>query len=878
MEPDDLTGRVIAHYRILKCLGEGGMGVVYKAEDTKLKRVVALKFIRPEIGDRADAKTRFRREAQASAALNHPHIATIYEIGEAQDGQLYIAMEYLEGPTLRDKLHGGPLELSEGLELADQLAAGLQAAHELGIVHRDIKTANIIITRSGSAKIMDFGLARSGQGSQLTRTSAVVGTVSYMSPEQASGEPTDQRTDIWSFGVVLYEMFTGRNPFRADNDRAVLNAILTKKPVPLTVLRQDAPLELERIVGRCLEKKPERRYQRTADLKADLSRLNRAVSSRTLTASGTKLPQPGIGFIIKKHQRHILLSLGVAAVLALAGFLITPVRATVSRWLGFRTALGDVNLAVLPFDVIGGEEKDKAFSAGLIELLTNKLTQVERYQGTLHVVPAIEARQLDRPSPGKAWRMFRANRVITGSMQFIADEVVVTLNLVDSEKLRQLKSKDFKMSRTSLAALPEAVTDTVTRILDLEIQPQTRRAWASRGACNPDSSPLFIQAKGYLQRYEKENSVDIAIDLFKRAIDKDPNCALAFAGLGEALWYKYGLTFDKSLLDQAQQAAERALQLDKDLAEVHLILGILLRGKGRLDQSLQELELASQLDPGSEAVVRELGTVLEDLGKLDEAENTYQQAITLKPDSWSGYHYLGVFYLYRGRYVEAEKNFTRITELTPDNALGYNLLGTVYLQTGRYTRAIALFERSIGLDPTDSASSNLGTAYFYEKRYSDAAAMYAKAIALGANNEAIWGNLGDALRFVPVRRDEAKQAYLKAVDLAADKVSLNPKDGNLHKRMARYYSLLGERAKALTEIGLAQKLLENNTDVLETAVQVYELSGWRDKALEVLGQLAKLGSVDLIEVNPDLAGLRQDPRYGLVVGERKPAGQNGLKR
>jgi tetratricopeptide (TPR) repeat protein/tRNA A-37 threonylcarbamoyl transferase component Bud32/TolB-like protein len=878
MKPEDLTGRVIAHYKILTRLGEGGMGVVYQAEDTRLKRVVALKFIRPEIGDRPDAKTRFRREAQSSAALNHPHIATIHEIGETADGQLYIAMEYLDGPTLRDKLRDGPLELSEGLAWAEQMAAGLEAAHDLGIIHRDIKTANIIISRKESAKIMDFGLARSGQEAETTRTAAVMGTVSYMSPEQASGESFDQRSDIWSFGIVLYEMFAGRNPFRAENEQATLHAILTRKPVPLTVVRRDAPHELERIVAKCLEKKPEKRYQRTADLRADLGRLHRAVSSRTLTASGMKIPRPGLAYRFKKHKNRILFTLTALAVLILAGFLIRPVRGAVGRWLGFRMAPPEINLAVLPFDVIGGEDKDKAFSAGLIELLTNKLTQVERFQGTLRVVPAIEARQLERPSAGRVWQVFKANRAITGSIQFFEDEVIVTLNLVDTKTVRQLKSRDITMSRRSQGGLPAAVSNAAAQVLDLEIEPRTRQAWAARDACEPDAATFTIQARGYLQRFENEDSVNIAIGLFKRAIEMvDPSCASAYAGLGEAYVAKYGLTYDKGLIDAAQAAAEQALRLNKDLPETHVILGILNRVKGRYPESVRELELAFQMDPLNYGAVRQLGATYEDSGKLDEAEKAYRKSISLRPDDWSGYNYLGGFYYARGRYDDAEKNFLQITELTPDNTRGFDLLGAVYLQTGRNDKAIAMFEKSIGLKPAPAACSNLGTAYFYAKRYADAASMYERAISLGANEEASWGNLGDAYRFLPGQETKARQAYETAVRLTRGKIVINPNDGILRNRIARYYALLGDRTKALEEIALAQKYSSDNADVLETSVQVYELLGLRDKALESLRDLARRGSLELIEINPDLAKLREDPRYRAILGARKPAGQNGVK-
>jgi tetratricopeptide (TPR) repeat protein/predicted Ser/Thr protein kinase len=869
VDPESLAGRSVAHYEVLRCLGQGGMGVVYLARDTRLRRTVALKFIRSESRREPSDRERFLREAQTAAGLNHPHITTVYDVGEAE-GRLFIAMEYVDGQTLKDRLASGPLDLPETLDLAEQMADGLAAAHARGVIHRDIKSANVMVTAGGEVKLMDFGLARPG-GSELTRKGAVVGTVSFMSPEQASGQEVDQRTDIWSLGVVLYEMVTGRRPFPGDNERAVLLAVLTRTPPPVTGLRGGLPAELERIIDKCLQKNPGRRYQHAEELKADLGRLNRAVSARTLTAGGPRLPRPGWGYRLRQLGRRLALPLAGAAVILLAALLISPLRTPVFSWLGIlHTGPPVFRLAVLPFDVIGGDDKDKAFCAGLVEILTNKLTQVERFQGALRVVPAVETLKLEPPSAVEAWKEFRADRVISGSMQFIADQVIVTLNLIDSEKPSQLRSSDISMPRTSLAALRTAVSNAAAQILDLEVTSTTRRAWAAQDACQSDAAMLYIQARGYLQRYENEDNVDIAIGLFKRAVELvDPRCAVAFAGLGEAYWLKYSLTSDKSLLDLAQWAAERALQLNENLAEVHVTLGELHRTKGEYALSLAELELATQLDRLSESAVRELGLTYESMGRLDDAEKAYKRAIALRPDAWSGYHYLGGFDFFHGRYEDAEKNFLKITELTPDNFQGYNLLGALYLQMGRNGEAVAMFEKSIDLKPTAVACSNLGTAYFYLKRYAEAAATYEKAITLGDNRAMIWGNLGDVYRFVPGSRARARRAYDTAVRLAKEQLTVNPKDGDLHKSLARYYAFLGQRPLAIEEIRKARELSPDNTDILGSAVLVYELVRERDKALEALKKLAELGSLKLVEVDPDLAALRRDPRYRQIAGRAR---------
>ncbi len=868
MNTEDLTGTTVAHYRILARIGAGGMGVVYRAEDTRLKRLVALKFIRADKSRGSQDRARFQREAEAAAALNHPHIATIHEIGEV-DGRMFLAMELIDGSDLREILRSGPLDLAQGLTLAVQLAEALEAAHKKGIVHRDIKTENVMVTPSGAVKIMDFGLARPEDLQSGTLTAGIVGTVPYMSPEQACGEPVDTRTDIWSLGVVLYEMFAGRHPFPAGNDRAMFAAIVNGRIEPLTRARPGLPPELERIVGLCLEKRPENRYRRAGDLRADLDRLNRAVAHRTMTANGSGLPGPGAAFYLKKYRRRILAAAGAAVCLAVLT-IVRPVRATLGQWLGIRSTPPVLSLAVLPFVVESGDDRDRAFAAGLVELLTSKLTQVERFQESFRVVPAAVARDFGTSGVEKVRKALNVDQVITGGMQFMGNRIHLTLHLNDARKVRILKSVDLDAPRNGLGALPESVAGAAVGLLEMAVSPDIRRAWEARSVCLPEATPLVLQARGYLQRYENPDSVEIAIGLLLKVTEMtDARCAAAFAALGDAYWYKSYLTQDKSFLDLARTNAEEALRLDENMPEVHVILGVLHRQNGRLEDSLRELEKARSMDPRDEAAARELGGTYELLGRAEEAEKAYQKAIELRPESWSGYHYLGVFYYQRGLYDKAEANWKRITELTPDNLMGYNLLGALYLQLGRNGEAVEMFQRSLGIKPTAEAYSNLGTVFFFDRKYAEAAEMYEKAIALGANQPVFWGNLADACRFVPGKEEKSRRAYETAVRLTREDIAVNPVNGNFHKSLARYLALLGEKSEALAEIARARELLPESTDVLETAVQVYELSGLRDKALEALGALARTGSVKLAVVNPDLAELRKDPRYRAMIGEKE---------
>jgi serine/threonine protein kinase len=321
-----MIGQTISHYKIIEKLGEGGMGVVYKAEDTKLKRTVTLKFIRTQAMEAAEEKTRFVREAQAAAALDHPNICTIYEIDEVK-GKTFIAMAYIEGQNLNNKVKSAPLRLEEALDIGMQVAQGLQEAHEKGVFHRDIKSSNIMVTEKGQAKIMDFGIAKFAGGTEITRPATFMGTVTYMSPEQASAEPLDHRTDIWSLGVVLYEMLTGQTPFKGEHEQVILHSILNKRPQPITGLRSGIPLELEAIVNKCLEKDPTERYQTSTDLIADLKSLN-----RDMTTGKTDIPVPTatypaptatLRYPVQRLLRKIAIPAG-AVILALIFLLVLP--------------------------------------------------------------------------------------------------------------------------------------------------------------------------------------------------------------------------------------------------------------------------------------------------------------------------------------------------------------------------------------------------------------------------------------------------------------------------------------------------------------------------------------------------------------------------
>lgn len=848
-------GVTLGTYEIVALLGAGGMGTVYQAKDTRLRRQVALKILPPSFAD-SDALVRFRREAEMLASLSHPNIVTVYEIGREREIS-YISMELVEGKVLSDVLRARRMSMEDVLDIATQIVQGLVVAHRARVVHRDLKPKNIMIRRDGLVKILDFGLSKLtpdfersllDQTTALTAPNAILGTVDYMSPQQAAGLPVDFRSDQFSFGSVAYEMATGKQPFRRKTAAQTLAAIIEDEPTPVRSLNPHVTPAWDAIIRRCLRKDPAQRYASTDDLAGELRQQREQVPPR---------------------RQLIRRSWTLAAVIVFTCLLAAGGTWTVASHFRERIRMWPLSvhteatkqLAVLPFTNIGNDPANQAFCDGLVQILSSRLSQLQQFQKTIRVVPASDVVEEGIVSVREARQAFGVNLAITGSIQRTENRVRITINLVDPRELRQLKSETIDTQVRDISTLQDGVVLKASQLLNIPLTTQAQQQLANGGTTVPDAYQYYAQGQGYLQRYEIAQNLDTAASLFKLALQQDPKYALAEAGLGEAYWRKYELTKDTRWADEAQTHAEAALKLNDKLAEVYSTLGMIHSGTGRYDEAIQDFQKAQEIDPINPDAYRGLAKTYQEMGRQNDSESTYLRAIAARPNYWGFHNDLGGLYFHSGRYDEAEKQFQIIVQLTPDNARGYNNLGAVAYAQKRYQEAAKMFEKAVAIKPTAPALSNLGTIYYTLGQYPEAARYYEQAIRLDGDETQYWHNLAAAYEWSN-QPDKARAAFRRTAELAENELRVNPDDASVLILLADAYSMLNQAQRARQVLQRGLDLAPNDVSNAFQASVVYEQLGDRQLALKWLGDAIRKGfSRDLIEKEPSLAKLRLDPGY-----------------
>ena len=871
-----MNDQIISHYRIHEKLGAGGMGVVYKAEDIRLGRLVALKFLPDHSVRDPRALERFKREARTASALDHPNICTIYEIDDDQ-GRPFIAMQLLEGKTLRERIGDHPVPLGTLLDWALQITDALQTAHAKGIMHRDIKPANIFITERGQAKILDFGLAKltavdlmgsgdatlSSTGS-LTHTGAAIGTVAYMSPEQARGEALDARTDLFSFGVLLYEMATGRQAFSGPTWAVTVYAILGQAPMSLNESMPGLPQRLQEIIDKCLIKNRDLRYQSAADIHRDLLRLKKDYESgkslKSVRVATTWSP-----------KRVLLLATAAAAVAVLvAAGVWGPrlLRRLAASQAGTARSASLVperkSIAVLPFADIAGDPKLTAFGKGLLEDVAAKLSQLSANHD-LEVVPARTLADKKVTTLADARREFGVGLGLTVSLEQAGDLVRAAYSLTDAKSGKNLAGAQITAPVSDLFTIEDQMANGVASALQISLRSDEKQAFGAHSTSLPEAYQYYVQGRGYLQDPRKPENLTSAEIVFKQALKIDPNFGQAEAGLGETYWLKYQMGKQKQAIVPAQEACTKAVDLGNAGAEGHMCLGLLEDGTGHYEKAAEQFQQAMQLEPANERAYTSLAGAYQHLNQPDKAEETYKRAIAVRPQYWRGYSFLGTFYIAQAEYEKAAAMFRRATELDPESYLAFNNLGAALLYAGKDDEAAQAFEKSLALRPNRDAYNNIAVAQFRLHRFKNAVLNFKEALKIDDTDYQNWGNMGDAA-YYGGDTTSAMEYYRKAISLAEPQLKINPRDAGVLGDLASYYSMLGDRKQALSYLDRSLQLGPGDKDLLLNAAVVYNQLHETGTALEWLSKALAAGySRSVVATGAPFDNLHDNPRYQALM-------------
>jgi len=860
------SGTIIEHYRIINIIGFGGMGEVYLAEDTRLNRKVAIKFLASHFSSIADYKTRFIREAQAAAALNHPHIIHIHEVSE-YNNRPFIVMEMIDGFSLRELKQKDQLSIEELIKLFIRICDGLRHAHNEGIIHRDIKSANILVDSENRPRILDFGLAIIEGSDKITKSGTTMGTIAYMSPEQTSGVKIDNRSDIFSLGIILYEMLTLQHPFKKENIPATIKAIQDHSPDPLARFKNGLPESLQIIVNKALDKNLETRYQNIEDMQVDLKRILIEMGIESDSYQSIRMK--------KTYTKHIITIISLSfIILIISSLIINPIlRQKVRVWAGIDEPVPKAkHLVVIPFTNLGEFKKNRTFCDGLMEIFTSKLTQLEQFQGSLWVIPASEVRKREISSAKDARKIFGANLAVTGSVQRYDENIRVTLNLVDTQTERQIRSSVMDYSLINVVALQDSTVLCLARMLEVELLPEHEELIFAGGTVVPDAYEFYINGLGHLKKYHvlpDLPSVDTAIFLFSKATEADSNYALAFAGLGEAYWKKYQITREPKWIDNAKTHCKHALELDDQLAQVKIVLGTIYRGVGEYEKAVENFKAALDYDPLNYNATRGLAITYLRLKEFEIAEDLFKKAIEIKPNYWQGYISLGKFYRNIGQPDHAVDALKNVSDLLPEDFQALNDLGGLYYSLDRIEEAQSYWEKSISLLPNYAAYSNLGSLFYMEKLFVKAANMYEEALNLDDIDYQVWGNLASTYGWLNKSIKE-KDMYQKAIKLAKIRESVNPNNPEIISDLALYYAALKEIDSALVNTEQALKLGKDNINIIFRIGLVYEELNNRDSAFILITD-ALLRGYPMNEVNllPDLEEFRKSDKFVEFINNHK---------
>ena len=872
--PQVTPGRELGVYQIISPLGEGAMGVVFRARDRRLGRDVALKILHPDLVASPRTLDRFKMEAYAASVLNHPNIVTIYEIGEV-DGVHFIAMEYVEGVDLRGMLRRGPPTLRTVVRIMAGIVDGLAAAHAKGIIHRDLKPDNVMLSQDGFVKILDFGLAKPFQGDcdpsddeqtlrrpgEGSEHGLVLGTPGYMSPEQVAGDRVDHRSDQFSFGSLVFEMLAHRRPFERATCVETMTAILREPAPRLRQVAPSTPPAIDRIVTRCLSKKVQDRYATTAELAHEVHEVRDALAP----GSGA-MPRPVSPAPPRVRARMLMVA---AVIVVLAGVLFTahndvPMSASLESGSLQASPLPSVMyLAIVPFASNEDPESD-LWAGGVSETIASRLAGLPGIQ----IISPSAARDVDGSLRAIA-RELGANLILRVSVRHVAEDLRINYTLILPETGVQVAAGTVNGATNNLFVLEDRLSDRILHDLRIELA-DGRELPSNRDLLDDEAQKSYLLALGALQRYENEDSVDFAIDRLESLYEAAPDSALVGAALGRAYLYKFQITRAPEWSGRAIEISEALLDSEPELPEVHSTYGEVLTLLGRYEDAILQFRRALAVRPDFAEATLGMAEAMDKAGRDDEARAAYVEAIQLRP-AFAGNHIkLGSFHYRRGQIVQAEQQYRRAVDLTPDNTRALNNLGVILMNRGLFPESATMFRRSLKVGETAPGWSNLGTSLYYGGEYQEAASAFARATTLAPDNYTFWMNLGDACRWSPeADRTRMVQAYERAIELAGVELDRDPENAFVHVALGSLYAKTGkaELARRHTRRALAQ--LPDDPDILLfSAITMHILND--DEAIELLSRAAASGiDMKVLDREPELVRLRSSDEWKRIGARRE---------
>jgi len=853
-----MVGKTVSHYTILERIGSGGMGVVYRAEDSKLKRTVALKFLPPELTRDSEARERFVHEAQAASALDHPNICTIYEIDQTDDEQMFIAMSAYRGETLKEKLDRGPLKLQEALELAIQIAQGLHKAHEEGIVHRDVKPANVMVTDDGVVKLLDFGLAKLGGRTLVTKEGTTLGTAAYMSPEQSRGEDVDRRTDIWSVGVVLYQMVAGVPPFRGDYENAVIYSIHNAAPEPLTSLRTGVPMELERIVGKALAKDPSDRYQHADELATDLRHVRGEVESG-ISRTGWKPQAPATKPLWKQPVALLAGVLGIVIVVAGVQWILSRAGEETGR------DVREKSIAVLPFTTITRSEDDEIFADGIHDVILTHLAKIRDLK-VLGRQSVLRYKGTDK-SPREIGRELGVGFLLEGSVSRAEDSIRVVAQLLDTRTEEHVWADIYHREYASVFAIQSDVAQRIAQELEATLTPEEKAQIEQKPTDDLEAYEFYLKGLHYWQNYDTWEGNYEAARMFEQATARDPEFALAYAWLALVHSTLHGyFRAPEEQLDSARMALEKAEELNPNLPEFHFASGYYYRTIGEKARAMRGFELAVEAEPNNAEYLMGLGIECLAQREMERAVKFLTRGYELEPHGLNQGLWTSEAYHVQRRWDEAEFWIDRYITSHPEHAFGYARKAQIQLcGRGNIQKARSILEEGARLagDPSRLTYRRWQVEIFSRN--------HEAALRVLEGSTGSWHLLKGLTYRQMGREEEAVVQFDSARADLEERIRRRPDIANNHSQLGVACAALGMREKAFQESRKALELNPIMTDeifqgegFLANLVMVQIIFQEHDSAMENLEKLLSIPSLMtrwVLRLSPAYDPLRDHPRF-----------------